>query len=165
MKTQSNPRFVCVVSSTSLTDVSKWLSSFYKAILHVVNDLWVSKLGKAHVHHVSSWILNDFTGAVDLIKSPKFLRSADEKSSPLWLQSFEFSTLRTKINLVDLKAHMKVTVDGPWTSERLAVVVHTATSYCFWFLVLHFCVLPDSSFLIWKSFIDFKKVLTLFWLS
>ncbi len=30
-------------------EVSKWLSSFFKAMFPVVNDLWVSKLKKAEV--------------------------------------------------------------------------------------------------------------------
>jgi hypothetical protein len=46
-------------SSTSLTDVSKWLCSFFKAMFPTVNDLWVSKLKKADVPCDSSWILND----------------------------------------------------------------------------------------------------------
>jgi hypothetical protein len=45
----------------------------------VVNDLWVSKLKKAEVPCVSSWILTDSTGVVEvifgglkLIKLPNF---------------------------------------------------------------------------------------------
>jgi hypothetical protein len=45
-------------------EVSKWLSSFFKAMFPVVNDLWVSKLKKADVPCISSWILNDSTGVV-----------------------------------------------------------------------------------------------------
>jgi hypothetical protein len=37
---------VCATNSTSCTDVSKGLSSFYKAIFTMVNDLWVSNLRK-----------------------------------------------------------------------------------------------------------------------
>ncbi len=46
-KFHKNPiklKFICAASSTSLTEVSKWLSSFFKAMFPVVNDLWVSKL-------------------------------------------------------------------------------------------------------------------------
>jgi hypothetical protein len=32
------PRFICPASSTSLTEVSKWLGSFYKAIFPTVNN-------------------------------------------------------------------------------------------------------------------------------
>lgn len=46
-------------------DVSKWVRSSYKAILPVVNDLWVSKLRKTHIPSVSSWILNDSVSALD----------------------------------------------------------------------------------------------------
>ncbi len=56
------PRFICPASSTSLTEVSIWPSSFYKAIFPtIVNDLWVSNLRKADAPCVSSWILNDST--------------------------------------------------------------------------------------------------------
>jgi hypothetical protein len=66
-KNPIKPKFICAASSTSLTDVSKWLCSFFKAMFPVVNDLWVSKLKKADVPCVSSWILNDSTGVVEVI--------------------------------------------------------------------------------------------------
>jgi hypothetical protein len=95
-------------SSTSLTGVSKWLCSFFKAMFPMVNDLWVSKLKKADVPCDSSWILNDSTGVVEVIINVNLSRSEIDKASPLLLQSFDFSTLCTKIDLVDLKAHMRV---------------------------------------------------------
>ncbi len=82
------PRFICAASSTSLTDVSKWLCSFFKAMFPTVNDLWVSKLKKADIPCDSSWILNDSTGVVEVINN--LSRSAIDKSSPLLLQSFDF---------------------------------------------------------------------------
>ncbi len=91
------PRFICTASSTSLTEVSKWLS-FYKAIFPTVNDLCLSNLRKADVPCVSSWILNDSTGVVDVIKILNLSRSEFYKTS-LLLQSFDFSTLYTKIDL------------------------------------------------------------------
>jgi len=66
-KNPIKPRFICAASSTSLADVSKWLCSFFKAIFPAVNDLCVSKLKKADVPCVSSWILNDSTGVVEVI--------------------------------------------------------------------------------------------------
>jgi hypothetical protein len=59
-KNPIKPRFICAASSSSLTDVSKWLCSFFKAMFPTVNDLWVSKLEKADVPCDSSWILNDY---------------------------------------------------------------------------------------------------------
>ncbi len=61
-------RFICAVSSTSLTEVSKWLSSFYKAIFPMINDLWVSKHRNVQVPFGSHWILNDSTGVLDMAK-------------------------------------------------------------------------------------------------
>jgi hypothetical protein len=66
-KNPIKPRFICAASSTSLTDVSKWLCSFFKAMFPMVNDLWVSKLKKADVPCDSSWILNDSTRVVEVI--------------------------------------------------------------------------------------------------
>jgi hypothetical protein len=66
-KNPIKPRFICAASSTSLTEVSKWLSSFFKAMFPAVNDLWVSKLKKADVPCISSWILNDSTGVGEVI--------------------------------------------------------------------------------------------------
>jgi hypothetical protein len=48
------PRFICAASLTSHIDVSRCLSSFYKAILPVVSDLWVPKLRKSYVLSGSS---------------------------------------------------------------------------------------------------------------
>jgi len=48
-KNPIKPRFICAASSISLTEVSKWPSSFFKAMFPVVNGLWVSKLKKADV--------------------------------------------------------------------------------------------------------------------
>jgi hypothetical protein len=76
-----------------------------------VNHLWVSKLKKADVPCDSSWILNGSTGVVEVINNLNGLRSEIDKASPLLLQSFDFSTLYTKIDLVDLKAHMRVLIN------------------------------------------------------
>ncbi len=67
IKNQLNLDLFVQPAPASLTEASKWLSSFYKAIFLMVNDLWVSKLRKADVPCVS-WILNNFTGVVDVIK-------------------------------------------------------------------------------------------------
>jgi len=58
-KNPIKPRFICATSSNSLTDVSKWLCSFFKAMFLIVNDLWVFKLKKTDVPCDSNWILND----------------------------------------------------------------------------------------------------------
>jgi hypothetical protein len=72
---------------------------------------WVSKLKKADVPCDSSWILNDSTGVVEVINNLNRSRSEIDKASPLLLQSFDFSTLYTKIDLVDLKARMRVLIN------------------------------------------------------
>jgi hypothetical protein len=76
-----------------------------------VNDLWVSKLKKVDVPCGSSWVLNDFIGVVEVIRNFNCLRFEIDKASTLLLQSFDFSTLYTKIDLVDLKACMKVLIN------------------------------------------------------
>jgi hypothetical protein len=94
-KSHKNPvklRFICASSCTSLTNVSKWLSSFQKALLPVVNDLWVSKLRKACVPYVSSWTL---ISEVDMMQLLSCLRSDVDKASPLLLLSiFQLYMLR-----------------------------------------------------------------------
>jgi hypothetical protein len=77
----------------------------------VVNDLWVSKLKKADVPCVSSWILNDSTGVLEVINKLNLLRSKVDKASPLLLQFFDFSTLYTKIDLMDLKVRMRFLIN------------------------------------------------------
>ncbi len=110
-KNPIKPRFICAASSTSLTDVSKWLCSFFKAMFPMVNDLWVSKLKKADVPCDSSWILNDSIGVVEVINKFNLSRSEIDKASSLLLQFFDFSTLHTKFDQVDLKAHMRVLIN------------------------------------------------------
>ncbi len=105
------PSFICAASSTSLTDVSKWLCSFFKAMFPTVNHLWVSKLKKADVPCDSSWILNGCTGVVEVINKLNHSRSEIDKASALLLQSFDFSTLYTKIDIVDSKARMRVLIN------------------------------------------------------
>ncbi len=48
---------------------------------------------------------------MDVIKQLNLSRSEVDKTSPLLLQSFDFSTLYTKIDLMDLKAHMIVLIN------------------------------------------------------
>jgi hypothetical protein len=74
-------------------------------------QFWVSKLKKANVPCGSSWILNDSTGVVEVIKQLNLSRLEVDKASPLLLQSFDFSTLYAKIDLIDLKAHLKVLIN------------------------------------------------------
>jgi hypothetical protein len=81
-----------------------------KLLFPTVNDLWVSKLKKADVPCDSSWMLNDSTGVVEVINNLNRSRSEIDKASPLLLQSFDFSTLYTKIDLVDLKARRNGTI-------------------------------------------------------
>jgi len=80
-------------------------------VFPTVNDLWVSKLKKADVPCDSSWILNDFTGVVEVINNLNRSRSEIDKASPLLLQSFDFFTLYTKIDLVDPKPCMRVLIN------------------------------------------------------
>jgi len=77
-----------------------------------VDDLWVSKLQKAYVPINSCWILNDSTGVMEIINNLNLSRSEIDKASPLLLQFFNFSTLYTKIDLVDLKAQMRVLINN-----------------------------------------------------
>jgi hypothetical protein len=60
---------------------------------------------------VSSWILNNFPRVVDVIKQLNLSRLEVHKTSPFLLQSFNFWTLYTKIDLQDLKACMKVLIN------------------------------------------------------
>jgi hypothetical protein len=48
---------------------------------------------------------------LDVINNLNRSRSEIDKASPLLLQSFDFSTLYTKIDLVDLKARMRVLIN------------------------------------------------------
>ncbi len=51
------------------------------------------------------------TGVVEVTNNLNLSISEIDKASPLLLQSFDFSTLYTKIDLVDLKACMRVLIN------------------------------------------------------
>jgi hypothetical protein len=136
----------------------------------MVNDLWVSKLKKADVPCDSSWILNDSTGVVEVINNPNCSRSKIDKASPLLLQSFDFSTLYTKIDLVDLKARMRVLINKVFNQMlklhcfKFLMVRKTALNFRFlwlknkaeinWFENLHsFKVVEASDLISWLDFL------------
>ncbi len=48
---------------------------------------------------------------MEVIKQLNLSRLEVDKASPLLLQSFDFSTLYAKIDLIDLKAHLKVLIN------------------------------------------------------
>ncbi|KAH7429047.1 hypothetical protein KP509_09G028400 [Ceratopteris richardii] len=102
-KNPIKPRFIAASCNTSLTDVSKWLSNCFKAILPTIHDIWKELLRDADVPTSSSWILYNSLGVVPVIKSLNSSRTIEEKSVPLGLQTFDFTTLYTKLDLNDLK--------------------------------------------------------------
>lgn len=68
-KNPRNPRFMA--SSIFLSEVFQWLSSFYKAILLVVDDLWFAKLQEVWFAVVSLKVLENL---LSLCCSPLILR-------------------------------------------------------------------------------------------
>jgi hypothetical protein len=57
-------------------------------------------------------MVNDSTGVVDIIKQINISRSeVDKASSQLLLESFDFSTVYTKVDRMDVKAHIKVLIN------------------------------------------------------
>jgi hypothetical protein len=66
----------------------------------------------ADVPSENSWLPEDFSGEVEVIKYFQSLKKYADKSSSLFLQSFNFSTVDTKINLSDLKTRMKYLVNN-----------------------------------------------------
>jgi hypothetical protein len=106
----------------------------------MVNDVWVSKCGKADGPCVIVWILNDSTGVVEVIKQLDFSRLEVDKTSPLLLWSFDFSIVYTKIDLLDLKACMKVLINKVfhWMLKhhrfRFLLVQRSALNFRFWWL-------------------------------
>jgi hypothetical protein len=92
-------------SSTAMVyKCGQWLSS-NSAILVVVNDMWVAKLQEAE----NSWFLKGSSRVVEVIKFLLHLKCTVDRSSPLLLQSFDFSALCTKINVWERwKARLKV---------------------------------------------------------
>jgi hypothetical protein len=52
----------------SLTQVHWLLLSFYKAILLVLNDLWVAKMQEADGTSGNGWVYEDSSGLVEAIK-------------------------------------------------------------------------------------------------
>jgi len=128
-KNPIKPRFICAANSTSPTNVSKWLCSFFKVMFPTVNDLRVSKLKRKDVPCDSSWILKDFIAMVEVINNLNCSKSEIDKASPLLeLWYFDFSILYTKIDLGNLKARMKVLINKMFN--------HMLKFHCFKFLMV-----------------------------
>lgn len=72
-------------------------------------------LKEADVPTESSWILKDSVGVIPVIKFLNSSRTMVDKSSPLCLQTFDFSTLYTKLDLIDLKDRIKSLVKKVFT--------------------------------------------------
>ena len=77
-KNPIKPRFIAASRNTSLTDVSKWLSNCFKAILPTVHELWRNLLKEVDVPTDCSWILNDSVGVIPVLKSLNSSRSLAE---------------------------------------------------------------------------------------
>jgi len=134
-----------------------------------VNHLWVCKHKNADVPYDSSWILNGSTGVVEVINNLNGLRSEIDKASPLLLQSFDFSTLYTKIDLVDLKAHMRVLINKVFNQMlkldhfKFLMVQKPALNFRFLWLknkaeinlfeIFSFKVAEDSDLISWLDFL------------
>jgi hypothetical protein len=91
---------------------------------------------KAHDPSISIWICNDSTGVVDVIKLLKLLRSEVDKASPLLLQSFDLSTLYTKIRPNGSKSLY-------WKLWLVKCLIR-----CWNFIVLSFCWFEEN---LWTS--------------
>lgn len=101
------PTWIKCSVTTFLTDVSMWLSSFYKAI--TTCDQW--SLGSEALKgscSVCSWILNHSSGAADVIKLVNPLRLIPQDQRLINLLHFDDSIIFTKIDLADLGAQVLV---------------------------------------------------------
>jgi hypothetical protein len=102
-------------ASTSFTEVSKWLSSFYKAIF-----LWAMIFRRPNSERLVflllvvgfSMTLQDSTGRISVCDKSYLSRSEVDNAFPLVLQLFVFSILRySQIDLMDQKSHMEILIN------------------------------------------------------
>jgi hypothetical protein len=74
--------------------------------------VWNLALGTRYLFQT---VTNDSTGVVEVINKLNLLRLEVDKASPLMLQSFDFLTLYTKIDLMDLKAQILINKVFHWS--------------------------------------------------
>jgi hypothetical protein len=74
--------------------------------------VWNLALGTRYLFQT---VTNDSTGVVEVINELNLLRLEVDKASPLMLQSFDFLTLYTKIDLMDLKAQILINKVFHWS--------------------------------------------------
>jgi hypothetical protein len=110
-----NGRFISSSHLASLEPLSRFLSQALKALSPIANELWQGKLKPAYPHSSppNCWILNN---SADLIQPLQSL-NADIKSGHIdcsphskHLETFDFSTLYTKIDLPELCTRMSTLV-------------------------------------------------------
>jgi hypothetical protein len=76
--------------------------------------VWNLALGTRYLFQT---VTNDSTGVVEVINELNLLRLEVDKASPLMLQSFDFLTLYTKIDLMDLKSQILINKVFHWILE------------------------------------------------
>ncbi len=74
--------------------------------------VWNLALGTRYLFQT---VTNNSTGVVVVINKLNLLRLEVDKASPLMLLSFDFLTLCTKIDLMDLKAQIRINKVFHWS--------------------------------------------------
>jgi hypothetical protein len=157
-----------MLSGLLLSEISNWLRSYY-AILPVWSlTCVVCQFARSwYSHEVTSgkkWVLKDSQelgswgslGVVEVIKYLNHSGNGSVKSSPLLLQSINFSTLYTKVHLSNLEARVTILVYSVF--ERMPVqfrVRLTKKDCCYFFFLLY----VSRQRLFWWQHLGTRKLL------
>ena len=95
-------RYLSRGSSTSLTQVSQWITRALKGLFPTSERLWIASLKKCTIHSNGSWIINDSTRVRTIMH-----RMNVERLNSQTQGTFDFSSMYTTLDLQELKDQMK----------------------------------------------------------
>jgi hypothetical protein len=134
-------RFIAGSCDASLSNLSKWLSRSLKGLMPSFNQLWVDTVSAAGLDSQKSWILQDSTEAVDLIKKLNRAYPRNKRAAAnVEINVFDFKTLYTAIPLDDLKTRVCLLINQVFLAKGLSHF-HVSTSSSKWSLGQ---ITPDS---------------------
>ena len=105
MHKQNAFRFLSRGASTSLTQVSQWITRALKALFSTSEKMWIDELAKCAILATGSWVIDD-AAKVKINLHRMNVERLDSKTQG----TFDFSSMYTTLDLQELKNQMTLYV-------------------------------------------------------
>ena len=125
MHTDNTFRFVSRGASTSLTQVSQWITRALKALFSTSEKMWIDELAKCAILATGSWVIDD-AAKVKLNLHRMNVERLDSKTQG----TFDFSSMYTTLDLEELKNQMTLYVQMCFDNSRDTILkVHSRENH------------------------------------